>query len=80
VPHRQEYPGLQAEDHGLFPVALERWHGFLFVTVEPGAPSVAEMMAPYEAEVAPYRFEELRAIGRVTLRERPLNWKTIADN
>jgi phenylpropionate dioxygenase-like ring-hydroxylating dioxygenase large terminal subunit len=38
------------------------------------------MMAPYEAEVAPYRFEELRAIGRVTLRPRPLNWKTIADN
>jgi len=62
------------------PIALERWHGFLFVTLEPGAPSVAEMMAPYESEVAPYRFEDLRAIGRVTLRPRPLNWKTIADN
>ena len=37
-------------------------------------------MAPYEQEVAPYRFEDLRAIGRVTLRTRPLNWKTIADN
>jgi len=80
VPHRSEYPGLKTEDHGLFPVALERWRGFLFVTLEPGAPSVAEMMAPYEAEVAPYRLEELRAIGRVTLRPRPLNWKTIADN
>ena len=31
-------------------------------------------------EVAPYRFEDLRAIGRVTLRPRDLNWKTIADN
>jgi phenylpropionate dioxygenase-like ring-hydroxylating dioxygenase large terminal subunit len=80
VPHRSEYPGLKTEDHGLFPVALERWRGFLFVTLEPGAPSVAEMMAPYEAEVAPYRLEALRAIGRVTLRPRPLNWKTIADN
>jgi phenylpropionate dioxygenase-like ring-hydroxylating dioxygenase large terminal subunit len=38
------------------------------------------MMAPYEDEVAPYRFEDLRAIGRVTLRPRALNWKTIADN
>ena len=37
-------------------------------------------MAPYEDEVAPYRFEELRAIGRVTLRPRSLNWKTISDN
>ncbi len=80
VPHRGEYPGLDPSRLGLVPVALERWRGFLFVTLEPGAPSVREMMAPYEAEVAPYRFEELRAIGRVTLRPRPLNWKTIADN
>jgi phenylpropionate dioxygenase-like ring-hydroxylating dioxygenase large terminal subunit len=80
VPHRSEYPGLCTEDHGLFPVALETWRGFLFVTLEPGGPSVADMMAPYEDEVAPYRFEELRVIGRVTLRPRPLNWKTIADN
>ena len=38
------------------------------------------MMAPFEDEVAPYRFEELQATGKVTLRPRPLNWKTIADN
>jgi len=80
VPHRHEYPGLRTEDHGLFPVALENWRGFLFVTLEPGAPAVAEMMTPYTDEVAVYRFEELQAIGRVTLRPRPLNWKTIADN
>ena len=80
VPHRSEYPGLEPDTLGLVPVAIEEWHGFLFVTLEPGAPSVADMMAPYEAEVAPYRFEELRAIGRVTLRPRALNWKTIADN
>jgi carnitine monooxygenase subunit len=80
VPHREGYPGLQPERLGLHPVALENWRGFLFVTLERGAPSVAEMMAPYEAEVAPYRFEEMQAIGRLTLRPRPLNWKTIADN
>jgi phenylpropionate dioxygenase-like ring-hydroxylating dioxygenase large terminal subunit len=80
VPHRQEYPGLDVAAHGLKPVAVEEWHGFLFVRLEEDLPSVAEMMAPYEAEVAPYRFEELRAIGRVTLRPRALNWKTIADN
>jgi phenylpropionate dioxygenase-like ring-hydroxylating dioxygenase large terminal subunit len=80
VPHRSEYPGLRTEDHGLLPVALENWNGFLFVRLQPGAPSVAEMMAPYADEVALYRFKDLRAIGRVTLRPRPLNWKTIADN
>src|SRR3954452_2132684 len=67
VPHRNEYPGLETEKLGLFPVALETWRGFLFVTLEPGAPSVAEMMAPYDDEIAPYRLEDLQAIGRVTL-------------
>ena len=80
VPQRSEYPGLEPDKLGLVPVAIEEWRGFLFVTLESGAPSVAQMMAPYEAEVAPYRFEDLRAIGRVTLRTRALNWKTIADN
>jgi carnitine monooxygenase subunit len=80
VPHRHEYPGLEAEKLGLKPVALEEWRGFLFVRLEEGLPSVAEMMAPYDSEVAAYRFEDLRAIGRVTLRPRDLNWKTIADN
>lgn len=80
VPHRNEYPGLAAEELGLFPVALEEWHGFVFVTLKPSGLSVAEMMAPYEEELALYRFEDLRPIGRVTLRPRQLNWKTIADN
>jgi phenylpropionate dioxygenase-like ring-hydroxylating dioxygenase large terminal subunit len=80
VPHRHEYPGLRTEDHGLFPVALENWRGFLFVTLEPGMPSVAEIMAPYEEEIEPYRFRELRALQQVRLRPRALNWKTIADN
>ena len=39
--HREEYPGLKTEELGLKPAALEKWHGFLFVTLEPGAPSVA---------------------------------------
>ena len=80
VPSRADYVEFDIADYGLLPVALEHWHGFLFVRLEEGLPSVADMMAPYEAEIAPYRFEELQAIGRVTLRPRDLNWKTIADN
>jgi len=80
VPHRQEYPGLQTDRLGLFPVALENWRGFLFIALEPGVPSVSEIMAPYEDEIEPYRFRELRALQQVRLRPRALNWKTIADN
>jgi phenylpropionate dioxygenase-like ring-hydroxylating dioxygenase large terminal subunit len=80
VPRKSEYPGLDMARLGLVPIELERWHGFLFVRLAPGGPSVAEMMAPYESEIACYRFDALEAIGRVTLRPRDVNWKNIADN
>jgi phenylpropionate dioxygenase-like ring-hydroxylating dioxygenase large terminal subunit len=80
VPSREDYPGLDPAQLGLIPVELENWRGFLFVRLESGGPSVASMMAPYEAEVAPCRFEELRAIGRITMRPRDVNWKNVADN
>jgi phenylpropionate dioxygenase-like ring-hydroxylating dioxygenase large terminal subunit len=80
VPNREDYPGLDPAQFGLIPVELEIWRGFLFVRLEGGGPGVAEMMAPYEDEVAPHRFEELQAIGRITLRPRDVNWKNVADN
>jgi phenylpropionate dioxygenase-like ring-hydroxylating dioxygenase large terminal subunit len=80
VPRKSDYDGLDPADWGLIPVELEAWHGFLFVRLEGGGPSVAEMMAPYEAEIAPYRLEEVRALGRITLRPRDVNWKNVADN
>ena len=80
VPRKSDYPGLDASPLGLALVELETWRGFLFVRLEPGGPRVAEMMAPHEDEIAPYRFEELQALGRVTLRPRDVNWKNVADN
>jgi phenylpropionate dioxygenase-like ring-hydroxylating dioxygenase large terminal subunit len=80
IPLRETYGVLDTATLGLVPVELELWRGFLFVRLEGGGPSVAEMMAPYEAEVAPYRFEDLRAFGRVTLRPRAVNWKNVGDN
>ncbi len=80
VPGRSDYPGLAPADLGLIPVEQEIWRGFVFVRLQGGGAPVAEMMRPYEAEIEPYRFEELRAIGRVTLRPRDVNWKNVADN
>ncbi|WBO22466.1 aromatic ring-hydroxylating oxygenase subunit alpha [Sphingomonas abietis] len=79
VPMRDSY-AIDPAQHGLVPVELETWRGFVFVRLEGGGPSVAAMMAPYEAEIALYRFEDLRAFGRVTLRPRTVNWKNIGDN
>ncbi len=80
VPGSADYVGLDRSRLGLLPIELEAWAGFIFVRLEPGGPSVAEMMRPFEAELASYRFGELRAIGRLTLRPRPVNWKNVADN
>jgi phenylpropionate dioxygenase-like ring-hydroxylating dioxygenase large terminal subunit len=80
VPHRKDYPGLDPARLGLVPVELEMWRGFAFVRLEGGGPSVARMMAPYDSEIAPYRFDALEALGRVTLRPRPVNWKNVGDN
>jgi phenylpropionate dioxygenase-like ring-hydroxylating dioxygenase large terminal subunit len=80
LPERASYGDLKLEEWGLIPVELELWHGFVFVRLESGGPSVAEMMAPHEAEVTPYRFEQLEALGRITLRPRDVNWKNVADN
>ncbi|SFG28864.1 Phenylpropionate dioxygenase, large terminal subunit [Novosphingobium sp. CF614] len=81
VPDSASYPAFDRAGHGLAPVGLEIWRGFVFVRlVDDGGPSVAAMMAPYEAMIAPYRFEALQALGRVTLRPRAVNWKNVGDN
>lgn len=81
LPLSQSYGGMDRAAHGLAPVQVEIWHSFIFVRLEDdGGPSVAEMMQPYAAEVEPYRFADMRAFGRVTLRPRDVNWKNVGDN
>jgi len=78
VPSRSSYKvplpqGLAAVEH-------EVWHGFIFVRLESGGPSVAGMMDRHEAEVAPYRFAAMQPLKRVTERGRDVNWKNLCDN
>ncbi len=80
VPGKRDYPAFDMADYGLHRFAVEIWRGFVFVNIEGSGPSVADMMAPYEAEIEPYRFEDMRALGRVVMRPRTVNWKNIADN
>lgn len=81
VPMKGDYPALRLEDNPLSPVGVEIWRGFVFVRLEDdGGPSVAAMMAPYDHEIAPYRFEEMRCISPVRLRDRAVNWKNVGDN
>ena len=78
VPQRAQYK-VQLPS-GLVPVEHEVWHGFVFVRLESGGPSVAAMMAPHDAEIAPYRFIDMQPLKRVTERGRAVNWKNLCDN
>ena len=80
MPGRDAFAHVDRARHGLVPVEVEVWRGFVFVRLVAGGPSVAEMMAPYEHEIAHYRFEDLEPLGRVTLRQRAVNWKNVGDN
>ena len=81
VPFRRDYPALRLEENGLVPVDVEVWRGFVFVRLEDrGGPSVTAMMAPYDAEIAPYRLADVRTIAPVRERPRAVNWKNVGDN
>jgi carnitine monooxygenase subunit len=80
IPPWQGFETLDKARHGLVPLDQETWRGFVFVRMERGLPSVAEMMSPYEHEIEPHGFEDLVPMGKVRLRPRPVNWKNVADN
>jgi len=80
VPLRKDFADFSLDQFGLKPIETEVYKGFIFVRLKTGLPSVAEMLAPYEQELAAYRLEELAPLGRVTLRTRRVNWKNVTDN
>ena len=80
VPGDKHFPGLDKETHGLRPLPLEIWQGFVFVKFREGGPSVAERMAPYAAELAQYRLEEMEPRDKPYFIEIPVDWKNVMDN
>ncbi|MDQ0466775.1 phenylpropionate dioxygenase-like ring-hydroxylating dioxygenase large terminal subunit [Caulobacter ginsengisoli] len=81
VPLKRDFIDFDTERFGLAPVEAEVCLGFVFIRLEPGLPSVRDMLGEaYLAEMAHYRMEELQPLGRVTLRPRDVNWKNVSDN
>ena len=81
VPYEDQFKDLKKNDHGLQKVELEIFQGFIFIKLlESNVPSVTDQFAPYINEIEQYRLEEMKPLGRVTMRPRKVNWKQIADN
>ena len=69
-------------DHSLHPAALEEWEGFLFVRLEPQAPSMpglGDAFRPLAGRFTPWRLPELVTVRRIDYDVRT-NWKLIFQN
>jgi phenylpropionate dioxygenase-like ring-hydroxylating dioxygenase large terminal subunit len=80
VPQPRSLPPLAPDEYGLLPVEFEIWHGLVFVRFLPGPqPSVAELMARHEREVAPYRIAEMVPTAPFWTDRIDANWKCVRD-
>jgi len=80
VPQARSFPALDAKEHGLQPVDLEIWHGFIFVRFVAGnQPPLPKVMARYDEAVRPYRLDEVKPYSGFRTEAMPVNWKAVRD-
>ncbi len=77
----KSFPQLDPVEWGLKPVDMEIWQGFVFVRFkESDQPSVAEIMGRFDAEVAPYKIDEMVPVSAIKwVAQTAVNWKAVRD-
>lgn len=79
APHMERTPGFRKQAYRLPELGTETWQGWIYVTLNPDVPPVAEKLAPLTAMIQRYHME-----GYVeTFREEHVwntNWKILAEN
>jgi carnitine monooxygenase subunit len=71
---------LDRSQFGLKPMECEIWMGFVFVRCRRGPQgSVTETLAPFAADLADYRLDDLVPAGPVWTSEIAVNWKSVRD-
>ncbi len=76
----ESFPPLDKHEFGLRSIEMEIWQGFVFVHFKPGPqPSVAELLAPFEAEAAAYKMADHVPTDGIWSEETPVNWKSVRD-
>ena len=79
VPRPKTFPKLDRDQYGLKPLDFEIWQGFVFVRFKGSGPSMAEIMAPVEADFAGRDMAGLRPYGDLWSYEFELDWKAALD-
>ncbi len=77
----RSFPPLDPIAWGLKPVEMEIWRGFVFIRFKPSdQPPISQILARFDAEVAPYQIERLIPAAPVNwANATPVNWKSIRD-
>jgi phenylpropionate dioxygenase-like ring-hydroxylating dioxygenase large terminal subunit len=75
----RSFPDMDKSKLGLKPVEFEIWHGLIFVRFKGSGAGVAETMAPFEDEIAPYRIEDMEPIGEPDETHLDIDWKAVVD-
>jgi phenylpropionate dioxygenase-like ring-hydroxylating dioxygenase large terminal subunit/AcrR family transcriptional regulator len=80
VPAQQTFGDLDRSQFSLPAVDVEEWMGFIFIRLGGNGLSVAELLGPYEDELAHYCFAEMQPHGLRWSFTMDVNWKTVLDN
>ncbi|MEX0664691.1 MAG: aromatic ring-hydroxylating dioxygenase subunit alpha [Acidimicrobiia bacterium] len=77
VVDREEFPPMP-EGLRLPEVRVDRWGGFVFVSLDPDAEPLLDFLDPLPALLAPYRMDDMRLRSYLTT-VLPANWKVVVD-
>ena len=79
VPDEENFFDLDKRDHGLTPIELDTWEGFIFVHLGPEpAVTLREFLGGVADQLDGFPFHEMRAIQTWRVEERA-NWKVALD-
>ena len=79
APHTAAIARFSADDHGLSPVRVEAWQGFLFATLASDGPTLFSSLGAPPPRVAGAALRQLR-LGRRVAHVVAANWKLLAEN
>lgn len=71
--------GFRPEDFALVPVRTEEWFNFVFVNLDPQAPSLLDSLGELPRQAAKFPFASMKLFERRTY-DMKCNWKTYVDN
>jgi phenylpropionate dioxygenase-like ring-hydroxylating dioxygenase large terminal subunit len=79
APEMAETPKFPAEEHGLIPLRMELWQGFVFLTLHGGPPSLAEHLGNLPEIFGSHRLDRMVCSWRAEIDAR-CNWKLLVEN